>query len=78
MIKCSWPDAYDAMAINDGLEIGSFQMQLLRQIEEQALYIIQQEEKLLDQEKRLKALEVYFCMLFHIVFIIFKRLCPAG
>jgi hypothetical protein len=42
---------------NEGYELGDVQLRMLRTVEEQALYILQLEEKLQRMEQRLQTLE---------------------
>ncbi len=45
------------MKKDDGINVGDFQMQLLRTVEEQSLYIIELDKKIAEQDKKLEALE---------------------
>ncbi|MEO8088356.1 MAG: hypothetical protein ABI763_16165 [Bacteroidota bacterium] len=49
--------SYEEMKKEDGINVGDFQMRLLRTVEEQALYILDQDKRLSDQEKRIAQLE---------------------
>lgn len=51
LIKSSWMQ-------ENGIGINELQTQLLQKIEELTLYILQQEEKIQEQELRIKALEM--------------------
>jgi hypothetical protein len=49
--------SYEEMKKEEGISVGDFQMRMLRTIEEQELYILDQNKRLSDQEKRIAQLE---------------------
>lgn len=49
--------SFEEIKKEDGISVGDFQMRMLKTIEEQALYILNQDKRLGDQEKRIAQLE---------------------
>lgn len=49
--------SFEEMQKEDGISVGDFQMRTLRTIEEQALYILDQDKRIKEQNARIKTLE---------------------
>lgn len=52
-----WDATHDSIVQESGIGVSELQTQLLQKIEELTLYILQQEDKIQQQELRIKALE---------------------
>lgn len=56
-ICAEWNATHDSIVQESGIGVSELQTQLLQKIEELTLYILQQEDKIQQQELRIKALE---------------------